>query len=114
MSPSRPSGAVSHLTLYDNGTYGDGEANDGEYANDFTATHESGGYEFMFRATGYSRDGEPIIREALRSKYVEGSVPIIPQPNKTDDDSCCRLIQRLIIVGLVFMVIIILLLLRGG
>lgn len=108
-----PSGAVSHLTLYDNGLYGEGESDDGEYANYFTATHESGGYEFLFRATGYSRDGEPIIREALRSKYVEGSVPVIPPPNRTDDGRCCRLIQRLIVIGLVFLAIIILLLLRG-
>ncbi len=108
-----PGGAVSHLTLYDDGFHVDGEPDDGEYANDFTATNESGGYEFLFRATGYSRDGEPIIREALRSKYVEGIVPITPPANRTDDDRCCLFIKRLVMIGLVLLVIIILLLLRG-
>ncbi|MDT8385745.1 MAG: choice-of-anchor D domain-containing protein [Gammaproteobacteria bacterium] len=105
-----PSGATSHLALYDSGYFDDGEVDDGEYANHFYATHESGGYEFLFRATGYSRDGKPIIREALRSKYVEGNQPIIPPENRPEDDRCCRLLVRLLAVGLVLLFIAVLLL----
>ena len=73
-----PSGATSTLELRDDGLHGDGEADDGDYGGLFTHTAEAGNYELTFSATGISRDGEPVSREAVRGKYVEGTTPLIP------------------------------------
>lgn len=60
------------LALADDGAHGDGDANDGEYARAFTQTAVAGSYTFTFRASGVTRDGEPVYREAVRAKIVEG------------------------------------------
>src|SRR5256885_14875882 len=70
-----PSGAVWMLTLFDDGTHFDGSANDGEYADRFAHTYEAGTHHFLFHATGYSRDGEPVVREAVRDKVVLPKAP---------------------------------------
>jgi hypothetical protein len=74
-----PSGATTTLILRDDGAHQDGDADDGEYAGLFTRTYEQGNYEFTFRATGFSRDGEPVTREAVRSKFVEGNERVQPK-----------------------------------
>jgi Abnormal spindle-like microcephaly-assoc'd, ASPM-SPD-2-Hydin/von Willebrand factor type A domain len=76
-----PSGSQWSLQLLDDGAHSDGDTNDGEYATDFRWTSEEGSYDFLFRAEGTSRDGEPVVREARRAKYVEGRVRT---------DPCCR------------------------
>jgi hypothetical protein len=48
-------------------------------------THEV----FKFRATGHTRDGEPVSRETVRSKYVEGYATDPPT-----DECCERLLER--------------------
>ncbi len=78
------------IVLKDDGGHDDGDANDGEYGRSFIQTAEAGSYTFTFRATGYSRDGEPVNRETVRSKYVEGT---IKPPSHTGDgvkDNCCE------------------------
>jgi hypothetical protein len=66
-----PGGSTSSpITLYDDGQHQDGDAGDGEYANSFTRTQQAGTYHFLFRATGTSRDGQPVQREAERAKAV--------------------------------------------
>jgi hypothetical protein len=84
-----PNGQTSSLTLKDDGAHGDGEADDGEYAASFTNTAVAGSYTFTFRATGYSHDDEPVVREAVLSKYVEGQVK--PPPPHCSDECCQRL-----------------------
>lgn len=84
-----PSNATWILTLFDDGAHSDGGTNDGEYANIFTHTYEAGTYHFLFRATGYSRDGEPVVREAVRDK------PVLPQKTPGDGgpggvNECCK------------------------
>lgn len=32
---------------------------------------EAGTYHFVFHATGYRRDGQPVVREAMRDKVVQ-------------------------------------------
>ena len=82
-----PSGQTwTGIALADDGAHDDGDADDGEYARAFTRTAEAGSYTFTFRATGYTRDGEPVNREAVRSKYVEGTV----RPPPEIDDCCCE------------------------
>jgi hypothetical protein len=74
-----PSGTVWTFPLRDDGTHNDGAGDDGEYARTFGYTHEAGGYQFTFRAEGVSRNGEPVVREAVLAKYVEGRVRIEPE-----------------------------------
>lgn len=83
------------LVLKDDGAHNDGDPDDGEYANLFTQTAQAGSYTFTFRATGFTRDGEPVNREAIRSKYVIGRIK--EPPNGSGDgttgggsDDCCK------------------------
>jgi hypothetical protein len=93
----------TNIVLKDDGAHDDGDADDGEYARNFTQTSVAGTYTFTFRASGFTRDGEPVNREAVRSKYVEGTV----KPPPTGDpggggigDDCCKrlvtLLERLV------------------
>lgn len=97
VAATSPSGGSSMLTLFDDAGHADAAANDGEYANWFTQTFDAGTYHFVFRAVGFSRDGQPVVREAARDKVVLDRQP----PNGDGDgghgcdDDCCReLIQR--------------------
>jgi hypothetical protein len=85
-----PNGQSWSLTLKDDGAHNDGEADDGEYAATFTNTAVAGSYVFTFRATGYSHDAEPVVREVVLSKYVEGQVK--PPPPPPNDECCYRLV----------------------
>jgi HYDIN/CFA65/VesB-like, Ig-like domain/von Willebrand factor type A domain len=78
-----PNGATWTLALFDDGAHADGAADDGEYAATFTHTSVEGTYHFRFIATGRSRDGEPVRREALRDKPVLRKGP-------PPDDHCCE------------------------
>lgn len=99
-----PSGQTwTGIVLKDDGAHDDGDADDGEYARLFTPTAVAGSYTFTFRATGFTRDGEPVKREAVRSKYVEGMVKEPPTHGDpggrggggVDDDCCKRLVSIL-------------------
>ncbi len=111
-----PSGRVEHLILYDDGLHDDGEPESGEYANFFTRTNEGGSYTFLFRAEGTTRDGEPVVREATRSKYVQDRIPVdpddrlTPEPGGTIKD-CCNRLFRLLWVAVILLVMIALILL---
>jgi hypothetical protein len=48
----RPDGSVDNLTLYDDGTHGDKEPNDGFYANAYNNTSLRGSYEITISAIG--------------------------------------------------------------
>jgi hypothetical protein len=61
-----PGGGMTSFTLADDGAHGDG----GEYARSFTKTVAPGIYHFKFRAIGYNRDGQQVVREAMRDKPV--------------------------------------------
>jgi subtilisin family serine protease len=61
---------ASTLTLYDDGTHGDGQANDGVYANAFAATGHDGTYKFTAHATGTSNSGEAFARQGGESVYI--------------------------------------------
>lgn len=108
-----PSSRVEYLTLHDSGVHDDGDADDAEYANYFTHTGEAGSYEFTFRAEGMSRDGEPVVREATRAKYVEGRLPIAPDPRNLQRvlHECCRRLTWLLIASVVLLLFVIFLLL---
>ncbi len=106
-----PDGTVSNLVLFDDGSHQDDEANDGYYGNLFTNTFVGGSYQFTYRTEGISRDGESVFREAVRSKYVEGRVPIDPEDNPNTgggDEKCCRQTYTLIRIIIVLLMILIL------
>jgi von Willebrand factor type A domain len=92
-----PSGVTwNGLSLLDDGAHDDGDPNDGEYARVFANTAVAGSYTFRFRATGFSRDGEPAMRETVRSKYVEGTVkPPDDRPHE-DGDLCCEKLETIL------------------
>jgi len=92
-----PSGATRNLTLFDDDAHEDADCDDGEYARRFTKTAEAGTYEFTFRAVGMSRDGEPVVREAVRAKYVEGRIVVDPNGGcPGEPDLRCERLVRLI------------------
>lgn len=105
-----PDGTATTLQLQDDGVHLDGDADDGLYAKQFLQTYVEGFYNFTFRATGYSRDGEPVQREALLSKYIQGRDPLIPgNPEGNEAPSrCCKINTRILVIG--FSLIILLLL----
>lgn len=106
-----PSGALWNLTLLDDGAHSDTDPDDGEYARQFNHTDEGGSYEFIFRAMGESRDGEPVVREAALAKYVEGRTKITPEPVPPGlVDKCCRWLQLLLWIVITLLVLIILIL----
>jgi hypothetical protein len=82
-----PGGVVSNLTLLDDGLHADGDADDGEYAYQFTQTFAPGIYHFKFRAVGFSRDGRQVVREAVRDKPVlQRHVPDSPGTGQPGGD----------------------------
>lgn len=117
-----PSGRVYHYNMLDDGQHEDDDADDGNYGWVFTQTHETGFYQFTFRAEGRSRDGEPVKREAVRSKYIQGSVPLIPGkrdgipgtpvPDEGKGDCCQRMVRVLWLIFLVMLIVILITFLR--
>lgn len=109
-----PSGRQSTWTLRDDGAHGDGDADDGEYAELYDRATEGGSYLFTFRAEGRTRDGEPVRREATLAKYVQGRLSLDPTPNRGDGgalDKCCQLLARwLPLLGAGLLIVIVLLL----
>jgi hypothetical protein len=78
-----PDGTAWIVPLLDDGAHADGDPDDGEYAHSFTHTSAVGIYHFRFIATGHSRDGEPVRREAVRDK------PVLARPTKEPPDGDC-------------------------
>ncbi|HEV7505217.1 MAG TPA: choice-of-anchor D domain-containing protein [Thermoanaerobaculia bacterium] len=109
-----PDGTTETFTLYDDGAHDDDASDDGNYGNRFTHTFAEGTYEFTFRAEGHSREGEPVKREAVRSKYVEGRTPLVPPEGGGENGfQCCRwVILTLGIIGFILLLILLVLLFR--
>jgi hypothetical protein len=66
----RPNGSTSSLTLYDDGLHGDGQADDGVYANVFATTSLSGSYNVTVQAEGTSPLAGAFVREKLLSFHI--------------------------------------------
>lgn len=116
-----PNGAITHHNLKDDGAHQDDDADDGNYGRLYTATNAEGVYTFTFRAHGFTRDGEPVKREAVRSKYVEGRQKLVPTdprrpggggvPGDPDRGDCCARILKMLRYLLLFLGVAIVLLL---
>jgi len=112
----RPDGSITTHLLPDDGLHGDDGADDATYGTPYVHTYQEGTYVFTFTTTGKSRDGKEVKREAVRSKYVEGRQPLVPENPVTPtdpkgEDKCCRLIRVFLIIGLIIVFLILLLLL---
>jgi hypothetical protein len=83
------------MKLFDDGAHSDSGANDGEYADNFTHAYEAGTYHFLFHATGYSRDGQPVVREAMRDKVVQQKTTTGGGGNGGDKDCCDKLLRAI-------------------
>ena len=74
VTAENPAGSQSTFALYDDGLHGDGNANDGVYANSFGSTSQEGDYKFDLRISGNTnRDGQPFTRE--KSLFVRAINP---------------------------------------
>lgn len=56
--------------LFDDGTHGDGSANDGDYAGFYTDTEKEGTYTFRYRVEGTLADGSIFSRIFVRSTWI--------------------------------------------
>lgn len=107
-----PDGTTRSFVMRDDGAHGDGSVDDGNYGHRFIETYIEGTYEFTFRASGQSRDGEPVNREAVRAKYVQGRVPLIPpEGGDGSKDKCCIRLSRWLWIAIVLLVLILIVLL---
>lgn len=68
------------LDLYDDGTHGDDQANDGIYTLKFMNTEYEGSYVFRFKATGTAPSGNEFHRFKSRAEYVRTEV----DPDESD------------------------------
>ncbi|MFA5055056.1 MAG: alpha/beta fold hydrolase [Dehalococcoidia bacterium] len=66
----RPEESVESLALYDDGLHGDGEANDGIYANAYANTTTSGMYKITIFANGMD-NGIEFARQSIAVIWVE-------------------------------------------
>ncbi|MCW4048418.1 MAG: S8 family serine peptidase [Candidatus Bathyarchaeota archaeon] len=62
------------LELYDDGTHGDENADDGVYTNTYDVTTTEGIYTFSFSANGITPTGISYTRESMSQRYVEVGV----------------------------------------
>jgi von Willebrand factor type A domain/Abnormal spindle-like microcephaly-assoc'd, ASPM-SPD-2-Hydin len=97
VTATSPTNDVWTMKLFDDGAHSDGGPSDGEYADNFTHAYEAGTYHFVFHATGYSRDGQPVVREAMRDKVVQEKPSTTGGgDNGGGDKDCCDKLLRAI------------------
>lgn len=109
----RPDGTITDHILFDDGNHYDDQADDGTYACSYPHTYQEGTYTFTFSTTGKSRDGKTIKREAVRSKYVEGRTPLVPNdPGGVEggNNRCCDFISRWLRIGITLLLLILIVL----
>jgi Mg-chelatase subunit ChlD len=70
----KPSGAISNLTLFDDGGHGDGAAKDGIYGNTLYQTGQSGSYIVKATATGSSPLSGAFTRHKMAAFFLDGEV----------------------------------------
>ncbi|MFQ5649410.1 MAG: alpha/beta fold hydrolase [bacterium] len=81
-----PQFVASTFTLFDDGRHGDGQANDGVYANRFTNTASDGSYTFTVEASGLASQGGAFRREAILSTIVTPATGFIQVTNPNSGD----------------------------
>jgi len=72
----KPNEAVDNIALYDDGSHGDLQANDGVYFNTYTSTAMGGQYDIKVFASGTTADGTDFVREATTGVVLDSAIPI--------------------------------------
>lgn len=105
ITATRPDGTGSTFKLYDDGTHGDIEANDGTYSSTYNQTALKGSYRFFFNGKGINERGELVPRQATR--YV--SLFEETGPIKGDGKNCfpCWLYYAMLLLLLLILLVII-------
>lgn len=85
LTATRPDNSNTSFLLYDDGTHGDTNANDGSYSNIFNQTALEGSYRFFFDGKGINERGELVPRQATR--YLGLYVP--PKDDGRNGDKPC-------------------------
>ncbi|NQU34128.1 MAG: choice-of-anchor D domain-containing protein [Bacteroidetes bacterium] len=73
LTTTRPDDSHTTFQLYDDGTHGDIQINDGTYSNYYNYTNLEGSYRFFFNGQGVNERGELVPRQATR--YISLSAP---------------------------------------
>lgn len=76
ITATKPDATGSNFKLYDDGTHGDTQSNDGTYSNQYSQTALEGSYRFFFNGKGINERGELVPRQATR--YVSLFAPDPP------------------------------------
>jgi hypothetical protein len=75
ITATKPDASGNNFDLYDDGTHGDNQANDGTYSNTYNQTALEGSYRFFFNGKGINERGELVPRQATRYVSLFASVP---------------------------------------
>jgi hypothetical protein len=105
---TRPNNSDSNFLLYDDGTHGDTNANDGTYSNLYNNTTLEGNYRFFFDGIGINERGEMVPRQATR--YVSLFAPGTDGDNNPGDcKNCfpCWLYYLILLLSLITLLLII-------
>jgi PKD repeat protein len=70
---SSPDDTTQMMSLFDDGTHGDGQPGDGEYTNEYTDTVIAGVYQATIRASG-TFSSEQFVREAGTMLWMERKI----------------------------------------
>jgi hypothetical protein len=68
---TRPNDVVDNLLLFDDGSHGDAQANDGNYSGIYTNTSMGGFYYIVVHASGTTQDGVTFNRSASKLVTVD-------------------------------------------
>lgn len=83
LTATKPDATATNFLLYDDGTHGDTEANDGTYTNIYNQTALQGSYRFFFNGRGKNERGELVPRQATRF------VSLFAIPNDGNGETSC-------------------------
>lgn len=84
VTATQPNDASTNFKLFDDGTHGDVQANDGIYSNTYNQTAQSGTYKFFFNAIGTNERGELVPRQDTRYLGL-----FFPDGGDGDNDKPC-------------------------
>lgn len=108
---TRPNNSYNNFLLYDDGTHGDTNANDGVYSNHYNNTALEGSYKFFFNGMGINERGELVPRQATR--YISLFAPGNDDGGNGGDpdgrDNCfpCWLHYLILLLLLILLILII-------
>ena len=105
VTATKPDASCTTFPLYDDGTHGDTQVNDGVYTNNFNQTSLEGSYKFFFNGQGINERGELVPRQDTR--YVYLSAPPVDGGNDTGPCLPCWAIWLMFLLIIAIFIILI-------